>query len=125
MTATSAPTNAAIVDVMPARPQRLAGPGQGDGDAEPGAGGDAEQVRVGERVAERRLVAAAGRGEDGPDEPGQHDAGQADLGDDGGQWPGRPWSTSTPGSRSSRAGRPGSAAPTPGRTSRRRGGDQR
>ena len=56
--------------------------GDRDGDAEPGAGRRAEQVRVGQRVAEDALVAAAGQGEHRADEQPEHHPGQPELGDD-------------------------------------------
>ena len=49
---------------------------------EPGTGGDAEQVRVDERVAEHALVAGPGERQHRADEPAEHDPRHADLPDD-------------------------------------------
>ena len=53
-----------------------------DGGTEPGPGGDAEQVRVGQRVAEDALVGGAAAGQHRADEDAEHDPGQPDLPDD-------------------------------------------
>ena len=50
---------------------------------ETGACGDAEQVRIGERIAERSLIRGAAHGQRRTDEKAEHHAGQPDLFDDG------------------------------------------
>ena len=61
-------------------------PGRGGDDhdrhRQPGAGRGAEQVRVGERVAEHALVGGAGHREHRPDEEPHDDAREPQLGDD-------------------------------------------
>ncbi len=49
---------------------------------EPGPGGDAEQVRVGERIAEDALVRGAGHRQHRADERAEHDARQPDVPED-------------------------------------------
>ena len=93
-TAVSAPTNAAsgnspAVAVAPpmtsATPTAIAAVAPS-----PAPAADAEQVRVGQRVAEHALVAAAGQGEHRADQQPEHDPGQAQLGDDRGLALGQP-----------------------------------
>ena len=47
--------------------------------SETGTGGDAEQIRIGERVPEDALVGGAREGEHHPDERGEADAGDSQL----------------------------------------------
>ena len=79
-TATMPPTNAAIGMSWP-EPCSVA-VGDRDRRAEPGAGRDAEQVRIGERVAEDALVRRAGEREHAADERAEHDPGRAELPED-------------------------------------------
>ncbi len=65
------------------RARRAACVGDRDRRSEPGAGSDAEQVGVDERVAEDALVGAAGEGEHPADEQAEHDARGAELPEDG------------------------------------------
>ena len=78
--------------------------------AEAGAGGDAQQVRVGQRVAEHALVAGARTGEEAADQEPEHDARRPDVPQD------RPLRRRSGRSRRRRAaaGRP-ARGPWPGR----------
>ena len=79
-TATRAPTNAATGARDRRRPRPRRRPTMTSGDAEAGARRRAEQVRVGQRVAEHALVAGAGRRRAiDADQQAEHDPGQADL----------------------------------------------
>ena len=78
-TPTSAPANAAS-GTIPNGPSCLRRRVRDDqGGAQAGARGGAEQVGIGQRVAEDALEGRAGDGQAGPDEDGEQHPGEAEL----------------------------------------------